>query len=211
MFAAGIALIFAAAQIDLSQVKDPRDAVPVPWKDPGYNKFLWLQTPNFGPRPAGTVVDTVVIHSTVIPTLERTTAAFLRESSQVSAHFTIGKDGSYIMHLSTFDRAWHAGKSNDAAGRDNVNNYSIGIELVNLNDGKDPYPPEQVQVLKNIINGLKRRFPLKQLVSHEFIAIPAGRKSDPLGFPWEKLKDIGLPMYYGENPKNRADGSKAGG
>jgi N-acetylmuramoyl-L-alanine amidase/AmpD protein len=124
----------------------------------------------------------------------------------VSAHFTIGKDGSYIMHLSTFDRAWHAGKSNDAAGRDNVNNYSIGIELVNLNDGKDPYPPEQVQVLKNIINGLKRRFPLKQLVSHEFIAIPAGRKSDPLGFPWEKLKDIGLPMYYGENPKNKPGG-----
>jgi len=55
-------------------------------------------------------------------------------------------------------------------------------------------------VLKWIIAGLKRRFPLKQIVSHEFIAVPAGRKSDPAGFPWESLKDLNLPMYFGKNP-----------
>jgi N-acetyl-anhydromuramyl-L-alanine amidase AmpD len=180
-------------------VPDPRDPVPVPWKDPGYNKFLWLQSPNFGPRPKDAVVDTIVIHSTVIPTLDLTTTAFQRVASQVSAHYTIGKDGSFILNVSTFDRAWHAGVSQDAAGRTNVNNYSIGIELVNLNDGKDPYPDAQIQVLHNIIGGLRRRFPIKQLVSHEFIAMPAGRKNDPIGFPWEKLKDFGLPMYYGQN------------
>jgi N-acetylmuramoyl-L-alanine amidase/AmpD protein len=179
---------------------DPRDPMPSPWKDPGFAKFLWIQSPNFGPRPEGAIVDTVVVHSTVIPTLEQTTNAFLRESSQVSAHFTIGRDGSYVMHVSTFDRAWHAGVSVDPNGRTNVNHYSIGIELVNLNDGKQPYPKEQVQVLKWIIAGLKRRFPLKQIVSHEFIAVPAGRKSDPAGFPWESLKDLNLPMYFGKNP-----------
>lgn len=174
--------------------------MPSPWKDPGFAKFLWIQSPNFGPRPVGAIVDTVVVHSTVIPTLEQTTNAFLRESSQVSAHFTIGRDGSYVMHVSTFDRAWHAGVSVDPNGRTNLNHYSIGIELVNLNDGKQPYPKEQVQVLKWIIAGLKRRFPLKQIVSHEFIAVPAGRKSDPAGFPWESLKDLNLPMYFGKNP-----------
>ena len=180
-------------------VPDPRDPVPVPWKNPGYNKFLWLQSPNFGPRPKDAVVDTIVIHATVIPSLELTTSAFQRVSSQVSAHYTIERDGSFILNVSTFDRAWHAGVSQDAAGRPNVNNYSIGIELVNLNDGKEPFPDVQVQVLHNIIAGLRRRFPIKQLVSHEFIALPPGRKNDPAGFPWEKLKDFGLPMYYGQN------------
>ena len=188
------ALVWTTA---LAQVPDPRDPVPVPWTQPGYNRFRWHQSPNFGPRPAGAVVDTVVVHATVIESLERTNVAFLREASQVSAHYTIDRDGSYILHVSTFDRAWHAGVSTDARGMKNLNDFSIGIELVNLNDGKDPWPDAQVQVLKNIINGLKRRFPLKQIVSHEFIAEPQGRKSDPKNFPWHKLEDIGLPMFYG--------------
>jgi N-acetyl-anhydromuramyl-L-alanine amidase AmpD len=117
----------------------------------------------------------------------------------VSSHFTIGKDGSIVQNVSTFKRAWHAGKSVDAAGRNNVNDYSIGIELVNLDDGKDAYPEAQIQALCGIIAEMRRRFPIKQIVSHEFIALPPGRKNDPAGFPWERLKYFGLPIYAGEN------------
>lgn len=177
--------------------EDPRMPMPKPWREPGYLKIWWIQTPNFGPRPKDAVVDTIVVHSTVIPTLEKTTEAFQRESSQVSAHFTIGRDGSIVQNLSTFDRAWHAGVSQDAFGKQNVNHYSIGIELVNLNDGKQPYPPEQLMALKGIIASMRRRFPIKQIVSHEFIATPIGRKNDPKNFPWSELSYFGLPMYYG--------------
>ena len=180
-------------------VPDPRTAMPNPWKDPGYLQIEWIQSPNFGHRPEGAVVDTIVVHSTVIPTLKLTTEAFQRVASQVSAHFTIGKDGSIVQNVSTFDRAWHAGVSKDASGRPNLNHYSIGIELVNLNDGKDPYPDAQIQALCGIIAEMRRRFPIKQLVSHEFIAQPPGRKNDPKGFPWERLKYFGLPIYTGEN------------
>jgi N-acetyl-anhydromuramyl-L-alanine amidase AmpD len=117
----------------------------------------------------------------------------------VSSHFTIGKDGSIIQNVSTFDRAWHAGVSKDAAGRQSVNQYSIGIELVNMDDGKDGYPEPQLMALCGIIAEMKRRFPIKQIVSHEFIAIPPGRKVDPNGFPWQRLKYLGLPLYYGQN------------
>jgi len=140
------------------------------------------------------VVDTVVIHSTVVPTLEQTVAAFYRPSSEVSSHFVIGKDGSIVMCVSTFKRAWHAGVSEDIHGRENVNDFSIGIELVNLNDGKDPYPPRQIQALRYVILMLERRFPLKYLVSHAFIARPPGRKSDPAGFPWADVQDLGLQV-----------------
>ncbi|MEZ0327027.1 MAG: N-acetylmuramoyl-L-alanine amidase [Fimbriimonas sp.] len=180
-------------------VPDPRMPMPTPWKDPGYLNIWWIQSPNFNKRPEGSVVDTIVVHSTVIPTLENTTAAFQRTESQVSAHFTIGRDGSIVQNVSTFDRAWHAGVSKDASGRENLNHYSIGIELVNLNDGKQEYPEAQIRALQGIIGSMKRRFCIKQIVSHEYIAQPPGRKSDPMKFPWERLEYFGIPIYKGQN------------
>lgn len=162
--------------------------LPDPWVDPGFNQVIWLQSPNCDSRPTGVIPDTVVIHSTVIPTLKDTVAAFLRIESQVSAHFTIGKDGSIVQQVSTFERAWHAGVSLDSEGRDKVNAFSIGIELVNLNDGHDVYPEPQIQALDNLLAVLVRRFPIRCFTSHEAVAQPKGRKSDPKGFPWGRLK-----------------------
>jgi N-acetyl-anhydromuramyl-L-alanine amidase AmpD len=173
--------------------------MPNPWRDPGYLQIAWIQSPNYNERPEGSVVDTIVVHSTVIPTLKATTEAFQRKSSQVSSHFTIGRDGSIIQNVSTFDRAWHAGVSKDASGRGNLNHYSIGIELVNLDNGKDPYSDAQILALCGIIAEMKRRFPIKQIVSHEFIAVPPGRKNDPAGFPFARLEYLGLPIYQGQN------------
>lgn len=174
----------------------PVDGVkPMPWKDPGFAKILRVDSPNHNRRPDIDLVDTVVVHSTVIPTLELTTEAFLRVKSQVSAHFTIGKDGSIVQNVSTFERAWHAGVSEDHRKVSNLNNISIGIELVNLNDGKDPYPKAQVDALRLVILSLKRRFNLKYLTSHEAIARPLGRKSDPKNFPWKELGDLGLERH----------------
>jgi len=170
------------------------------WKDPGYLNIVWIQSPNCDARKKNSIVDTIVVHSTAIASLEKTTEVFQQsKTNPVSSHFTIGKDGSIVQNVSTFDRAWHAGVSKDAAGRPSVNQYSIGIELVNLDDGKDGYPEPQLQALCGIIAEMKRRFPIKQIVSHEFIAIPPGRKIDPAAFPWQRLKYLGLPMYYGQN------------
>jgi N-acetylmuramoyl-L-alanine amidase len=173
-------------------------AFPSPWIDPGFKQFVWIGSPNFGRRPQGpdTIVDTIVVHSTAIPTLEKTALAFYRKESKVSAHFTIGKDGSIVQCVSTFSRAWHAGVSRDWRGRDNVNNFSIGIELVNLDDGKDPYPDRQIDALKSLIHSLTRLHPIKYLTSHEFIALPHGRKVDPNGFPWGRLEDMGMQLNY---------------
>jgi N-acetylmuramoyl-L-alanine amidase len=176
----------------------PQDfPMPVPWAEPGFAKLIWVQSPNYNRRPDDAVIDTIVLHSTVIPTLEATTRAFYDTKSQVSSHFTIGKDGSIVQNVSTFKRAWHAGVSKDIKGRENLNNFSIGIELVNLNDGKDPYPPAQIEVLRYLILTLKRRFPtLHYITSHEYIAVPHGRKSDPLGFPWSTLEGMGFELVH---------------
>lgn len=183
-------------------VPDPK--IPMPddahWKDPGYLQIVWIQSPNCDQRKPGMIVDTIVLHSTAIDSLRDTTKVFQQsKTNPVSAHFTIGKDGSIVQNVSTFDRAWHAGVSKDAGGRTAVNQYSIGIEMVNKDDGKDGYTDAQIQAVCGIIAEMRRRFPIKQIVSHEFIAIPPGRKIDPANFPWKRLAYFGLPMYYGQN------------
>lgn len=172
---------------------------PAEWKDPGYAKLVWDQSPNFNRRPESALIDTVVLHHTAGPTLWGTVSWFRAERSQVSAHFTIGKDGSIVQHVSTFERAWHAGVSRDHLGRENLNNFSVGIEMVNVGDGNDPWTKEQVAVVGFLIAHLKKRFPLKYITSHEFIAVPKGRKPDPKNFPWKDLEWLGLELVYDMN------------
>ena len=66
-------------------------------------------------------------------------------------------------------------------GRTGVNDFSIGIELVNLNDGLDPYPPDQLAALRGLLAQIRERHPITNVVSHAEIARPLGRKSDPRG------------------------------
>ncbi|HRK21794.1 MAG TPA: N-acetylmuramoyl-L-alanine amidase [Fimbriimonadaceae bacterium] len=167
------------------------------YKDPGFNNLVWVQSPNYNQRPANTVIDTIVLHHTAGATLESCVKWFATTESRVSAHFTVGKDGSIVQHVSTFERAWHAGASRDHRGRENLNNFTIGIEMVNIGDGKDPWTKEQVEVVGYLIGTLKRRFPeIKYITSHEFIATPRGRKPDPKNFPWASLDNHGLELWY---------------
>ena len=67
-------------------------------------------------------------------------------------------------------------------GRTGVNDFSIGIELVNLNDGLDPFPGEQLQAMRGLVKGITSRHPIRYIVTHYEVADPPGRKSDPVGF-----------------------------
>jgi len=163
------------------------------------NKFnvTWIGSEHHSPRPDPLDVTAIVLHHTVFSTLEETTRWFLDPSSLVSAHFTVGRDGSVVQHVSCFRKAWHAGNSCDCNGRMNVNEFSIGIELVNIGDGCQEYPQEQIASLRQLICILKRRFSaIDSITSHARVALPPGRKVDPLGFPWEELSDLGLKLIY---------------
>lgn len=147
-------------------------------------------SPNFDERPDGALIDTIVIHATVLASLAEVEAHFAKVESKVSAHFTIDRDGAVVRHVLEEKRAWHAGVSKMPDGRENVNHFSIGIELVNLNDGIDPYPAEQIQALKSLVKHLAARYSIRFLVPHHEIAMPPGRKDDPKGLDPALIKDI---------------------
>ncbi|QYK53816.1 MAG: N-acetylmuramoyl-L-alanine amidase [Fimbriimonadaceae bacterium] len=168
--------------------------------DPGPNKVVWVDSPNFNERPEGVKIDTIVLHHTAGSTLAGTVKWFTMPEAQVSAHFTIGKDGSIVQMVSNYNRAWHAGASKDSKDRDNVNNFSIGIEIVNKGDGPETYPPAQVKAVELLCRVLIDWFPIRQITSHEYIAEPQGRKNDPINYPWESLENVGVPLIYGRKP-----------
>lgn len=73
----------------------------------------------------------VVIHDTASRLDEGSAARYLLDNdAKVSVHFVIERGGIVVQQVPTNRRANHAGKSH-YHGRDGVNSFSIGIELVN--------------------------------------------------------------------------------
>jgi N-acetyl-anhydromuramyl-L-alanine amidase AmpD len=147
-----------------------------------HDDLLFYPSPNCDVRPPGITIDTVVIHATVLATLDEVIEKFADPQSSVSAHYTIDRDGTTVCHVPEHERAWHAGQSRMKDGRTSVNDFSIGIELVNLNDGIDPFPQTQIQALQSLLKTIKSRHPIRNIVPHYECAEPPGRKSDPVGF-----------------------------
>jgi|GEM_PF-1083290 len=149
----------------------------------------WVGSPNFNNRRRPDDISAIVIHSTANSSLQGVIDWFNNPSAQVSAHYTIGKDGQIVQHVQDMHRAWHAGRS-VWKGRNSVNDYGIGIELVNLNDGVDPYPEAQHQANLALCAYLAYKYQVStdDIMGHLDIAIPPGRKTDPRAYDLDRLR-----------------------
>lgn len=168
----------------------PAPAVPTPsGGGPAQPSIQWAGSPNFNQRRSPTDITAVVIHSTANSRLQGVIDWFNNPNSQVSAHYTIGKDGKIVQHVRDTDRAWHAGQS-VWKGRNSCNDYTIGIELVNLNDGQDPYPEAQHRANVALCAYLCyiHKIKVDDIMGHLDIALPPGRKSDPRGYDLNRLR-----------------------
>ena len=171
------------------------------WDGGWYRNAIHSHSPNFGPRPAGAVIDLVVLHSISLPpgkyggqhvqalfsnTLDWDAHPYFQSirGLQVSAHFFIPRDGSLWQFVDCDQRAWHAGAS-FYRGRGQCNDDSIGIELEGLEG--DSFEAVQYTRLAALCHDLAERYPIAHLAGHEHVA--PGRKCDPgLGFDWNGLK-----------------------
>ena len=143
-------------------MKAPLPPLPMP--------YSYVELPNCDERPSGATVNCIVLHSTVEPTTEGTMNIFLAPEKAVSAHFVVGRDGRVVQMVPVEKRAWHAGVS-VLDGVPKVNDYSVGIEMVNLNDGKDPYTPAQMEAVAGIIRLIRSRLRRSGLADRELTRI----------------------------------------
>jgi AmpD protein len=122
---------------------------------------------------------------------------------QVSAHFFIDRLGVLWQFVSAEQRAWHAGASS-LEGRDNCNDFSIGIELEGLEGER--FEAAQYETLGDLCAAVVQNYPVTRMVGHEHIA--PGRKNDPgNGFEWAQLaRSLGGPRqcFPLENPPPQA-------
>jgi N-acetylmuramoyl-L-alanine amidase len=130
-------------------------------------------------RPPGATPSSIIIHDSGAGTAESTLSWFARPDSQASAHYLVGKDGTIYALVPEDRKAWHAGVS-IMDGHANVNDYSLGIEITDVDD-RSPYPPAQWEALVELTASLavKYHIPIRRIVGHEHVAMPWGRKVDP--------------------------------
>lgn len=139
-----------------------------------------LLSVNSSQRRPGSVPTAIIIHDTGAKTASSTLDWFRRVEAGVSSHYLIDRDGTTYRLVPEERQAWHAGLSS-LWGREGVNEFSIGIELVDAdNDGvRDPYPAAQLAATAELVAEICRRYriPLHAVVGHQHVA--PGRKVDP--------------------------------
>ncbi len=170
------------------------------WIDGWLQRARRCESPNFGSRPSDAVIDLALIHSISLPPgeyggdeIERLFANRLDWDAhpyydkirglQVSAHFLVRRDAQLLQFVSCDARAWHAGTS-AWRGRENCNDFSVGIELEGLEG--ELFEAAQYDALAALIAELAQRYPVAAVAGHEHVA--PGRKLDPgAGFDWPRL------------------------
>lgn len=181
----------------------PNAAGPEPvaaWEGGWWREARRVESPNFGPRPAATDITLALIHSISLPpgiygsdAVERLFTNRLHWDAHpyfrrirgltVSSHFFIRRDGEVVQFVSGDERAWHAGPSS-WRGRDNCNDYAIGIELEGLEG--EHFERAQYDALLRLLPALAARYPIADVAGHEHVA--PGRKIDPgPGFDWARV------------------------
>jgi hypothetical protein len=139
-------------------------------------------------KASGRKIDTIVIHSNY-NTLSDDPYSIKGAIDQfkmygVAAHYIIDRDGTIYQLVDEKNIAYHAGVSKMKDGRTDVNDFSIGIELMVKDSGDSP-TSGQYTALNSLISGIKKRWPIKYVVGHSDIA--PGRKTDPWGIQWDKV------------------------
>ncbi len=163
---------------------------------------------NYSKRNFGVEVDTIVIHYTQLSFKDSNRV--LTQSGKVSSHFLISEKGEVCQLVPLDYKAWHAGIS-CWRGKGDVNQNSIGIEIVNR--GMElKFLKDNVQVVKaqkfynaqyfalaKIIDKLKKLYPKitdKNIIGHSDITAKTLRKIDPgVAFDWRFLNFLGHGIY----------------
>ena len=132
-------------------------------------------------------IDTIIIHSTYNPSgsdkFNLNKIISIYKSYGVSPHYIIDRTGNIYQLVENKNIAYHAGKSKTPDSRTNVNNFSLGIEIIN--DKISNPTDEQYIAINSLITFLKSKYSIKYVLGHNQIS--PGRKDDPWNFDWSKV------------------------
>lgn len=142
-----------------------------------------------GPMASGDPQGIVLHHDGAGPQGEDGSIVWLSHWHQnpVSANQYIRRDGTIVQIVANTEIAWHSGASG-WGGRSDCNEWCIGVEIANDGVG-EAYTPEQYESVAETVayNTALYHIPDHNVTSHARVAIPHGRKTDPLGWDWRRM------------------------
>ena len=143
-------------------------------------KLAVLHSPNQNARPSGGTPKVIVLHADVAASAKTSIAWLMNPVAKASYHYIVERDGGITQLVNPTMRAWHAGQS-AFFGQTNVNDFSIGICFSNKQDGVEPFTPKAIETGVEILIPLMKQYRIgpECVTTHEAIARPLGRKSDP--------------------------------
>jgi N-acetylmuramoyl-L-alanine amidase len=162
-----------------------------------------LPSPNHDDRPAGTPIDTLILHYTGMQSAQDAIDRLRDPVARVSSHYVVDEDGSVLCLVPEERRAWHAGVS-FWRGHTELNARSIGIEIVNAGHewGYRDFPALQMAVVCDLCLAILSRHAIsaRNIVAHSDVA--PDRKEDPgEKFDWRGLAKNGVGIW----PQNVID------
>ena len=166
--------------------------------------YQTIKSPNFSKKKRKKhKINFVVIHYTGMQSKIASIKRLINPIHKVSCHYLIDRTGTVIQMIKDNQIAWHAGKSKWKK-INNLNNISLGIELVNKGHkfGYQNFSSKQINSLIKLCKNLKKKYLIKKenFLGHSDIA-PL-RKMDPgEKFPWKKLSIHKIGKWY-ENTMN---------
>ncbi len=139
----------------------------------------------------------IILHYTGMVNGPAALARLCDPRAAVSAHYVIEEDGTIHRLVLENRRAWHAGHAS-WRGMDNINDRSIGIELVNPGHtyGYRPFPEPQMVSLEMLLKDILTRHVIapQNILAHSDVA--PTRKSDPGElFDWRRLAMAGIGLW----------------
>jgi len=156
-------------------------------------------SPNCDSRD-GQAIDMLVLHYTGMKSMQEALSRLCDPAAEVSAHYMVDEDGTVYRLVPEEMRAWHAGKAplTTWRGYTNVNQRSIGIEIVNPGHefGYRPFPKVQMESVAQLCKEIlaRHKIPARNVVAHSDIA--PSRKEDPgEKFPWKDLAEKGIGLW----------------
>lgn len=183
-------------------------------------KIIKKISSNYNERSCPAEIDTIILHSMFTPysdnPLDLIQCRDWLEECGVSCHYLIDQEGRICQMIEECNRAWHAGQSKMPFAddkRENVNDFSIGIELITTQ--KLGYSKKQLKSLYEFSKDILSRHKILNFIGHSHVAVKRSElneyidyeeliaktnkeeylklmknepKTDPWNFDWQKYK-----------------------
>ena len=139
----------------------------------------------------------LVMHYTGMKDGARALERLTDPASKVSSHYVVDELGGVFSLVDEQMRAWHAGKAY-WRGHSNINQRSIGIEIINPGHefGYRPFPDVQMHSVIKLCQEILSRhdIPARNVIGHSDVA--PTRKQDPGElFDWAWLAKEGIGLW----------------